>query len=85
MFSSIEQLALEQERQGEETVEQVVHRLIAPLVARHTQTRFNSLMSRFSSSSVSRQAEIIAEIERSFPEEETPPPPVEPEGAARRG
>jgi hypothetical protein len=62
-LSSDEVDALQSEAQPGEQSADVIHRLISPLVARNVATKFKTLLARFESVPVEKQAQVIAVLE----------------------
>lgn len=56
--------ALNTEKVSGESVEQVVRRLIVPLVARSTKARFSNLLIRFQAATPERQAQVVSVLEK---------------------
>jgi hypothetical protein len=63
-FTDDEISALRSEQQPDEQLLDVVKRLISPLVARAVATKFNSLLDRFKTAPVEKQAQVIAVLEK---------------------
>lgn len=56
--------ALESEKSSGESIEDVIHRLVTPLVGRVTQGKFNDLLVRFKAASPDKQSQVIAVLEK---------------------
>jgi hypothetical protein len=59
-----EVLALDTEKQPNESYEDVIHRLVGPLVARGVSIKFNQLMARFKNVPLAKQAKILDVLDK---------------------
>jgi predicted CopG family antitoxin len=59
-----EVLALDTEKQPNESYEDVIHRLVGPLVARGVSIKFNQLMTRFKNVPLAKQAKILDVLDK---------------------
>jgi hypothetical protein len=62
-FTADEIAALASEQQPDEQLQDVIKRLISPLVARNVSNKFKALLARFDSVPVSVQAQVITVLE----------------------
>lgn len=62
-LTSDEVEALQSEQQPDEQLADVIKRLIGPLVARNVANKFKTLLARFDSVPVEKQAQVIAVLE----------------------
>lgn len=63
-LTDVEVEGLSSEKSGAESLEQVIRRLITPLVARSTKARFGALFTKFQAASPDKQAQVIAVLEK---------------------